>query len=949
MDWYTIDFTVALDKLNTDKTDGLTNSEAQARLDKHGPNELVEKGDRTPLRILWEQLTNTMVLVLVAAAVAAALLGDIKSEIAILAVAVLYVVLGFIQEYRAGQAIPALKKMAVPQVKVIRDGKLSEISARELVPGDIVQLEAGNLVPADLRLLEAANLHIQEAALTGESEPVGKLTHSLKGSPEPAGGLPLGDRRNMAYLGTLVTAGTGRGLVVATGMGTELGRIAGLIQQVGSQPAPLQRRLDRLGKLLALAGAGIAALIFAIGVLRGDVLRHMLLTAVSVAVAIVPAGLPVVVAITLALGAQRMLKRGALVGRLPAVETLGSVTVICADKTGTLTENRMTVIALDVADHRLDLSEEVRRGGSINVSVDLLPSPTGRVAGGSPAQRDEGATSAISLSAIGGALCNDASLLALNDDEFTTLGDPTEGALLAAAAHLGYWKDSLDSSFPRVAEVSFDAGRKRMTTVHSLARHDPELLVGLHVGDSRYIAFTKGAVDGLLEISSRMWVQGEFKAVDDSWLARVRNASDEMAAKGMRVLGVAFRLLDELPGSVDETLEADLTLVGLFGMIDPPRPEVRDAVAACIAAGIRPVMITGDHPLTALEIARQLGIIDEYAQAAVPGGGFRSNASAEDGAGSKQVITGAELEQLSFDQLKDLVEEISVFARISSEHKLKIVQALQARGHIVSMTGEGLNDAPALRQAEVGVAMGLTGTDVSKQASDLVLLDDNFATIIAAVGEGRIVSANIRRFLRFSVAGVIGKALVMLLAPFIGAAIPLLSLQLLWLNLLTDVPLGLGLGVEGPERDTMNRLPYSSKEGVFSRGGWMQVAWVGGLIGALALALGATYFFSGRAEWQTMVFSFLAFAQVFQALALRSNKESSIKIGLLSNPPLVGTALLAVALQLAVLYVPLLSSFFDVVPLSAFDLAIAAGAGALVLVAMELEKVFKNKKNPLVE
>jgi len=632
-----------------------------------------------------------------------------------------------------------------------------------------------------------------------------------------------------------------------------------------------------------------------------------------------------------------MLKRQALIRKLPAVETLGSVTVICSDKTGTLTENRMTVIVLDVADHRLDLTEEVRRGGIINFSLTPHPFPPGRGTAG------EGeATSAISLSAIGGALCNDAVMLPLNDDEYHTLGDPTEGALLAAAARLGYWKDSLDKSFRRVAEVPFDSERKRMTTVHSLDGHDPALLVGLPVDGSNFIAFTKGSVDGLLDVSSRVWVQGEFKDLDDDWRARIQKANDDMAAKGMRVLGVALRLLGELPATVDETLESSLTLVGLFGMIDPPRPEVREAVATCKTAGIRPVMITGDHPLTALEIARQLGIVDADSNV--------SRHSLQNREILESVITGAELEKLSFDELKDLVEEISVFARVSPEHKLKIVQALQARGHIVSMTGDGVNDAPALRRADIGVAMGITGTDVSKEASDLVLLDDNFATIVAAVGEGRTIYDNIRKFVRFSVAGNIGKVLVMLLAPFLGKPIPLLPLQLLWLNLLTDGLLGLGMGVEGPEHDTMQRPPYSPKEGVFSRGGWLQVTWVGMLIGALALALGAYYFFNDRAEWQTMVFTFLAFAQVFQALASRSSKESLFKIGVLSNPMLAAIAVLVVALQLAVLYIPFLSGFFDVMSLSLCDLSIAAGAGILVFVAMEVGKMIENReKSPLVE
>jgi P-type Ca2+ transporter type 2C len=565
-------------------------------------------------------------------------------------------------------------------------------------------------------------------------------------------------------------------------------------------------------------------------------------------------------------------------------------------------------------------------------------------------RREEGkATSAISLSAIGGALCNDASLLPLNEDEFTTLGDPTEGALLAAAARLGYWKDLLDTSFPRVAGVAFDPKRKRMTTVHSLAKHDPELLVGLPVGDSRYIAFTKGAVDGLLEVSSRMWVQGEFKDVDDGWRARVRKAEGEMAAQGMRVLGVAFRLLDELPAAVDETLESGLTLVGLFGMIDPPRPEVRDAVATCRAAGIRPVMITGDHPQTALEIARQLGIIPANAQGGVPAAGFTAgttpgeSARKEDATSSRLVLTGADLERLSFDQLKYIVEEISVFARVSPEHRLRIVQALQARGQVVAMTGDGVNDAPALRRANVGVAMGLGGTEVSKEASDLVLLDDNFATIVGAVGEGRGISDNLRRFLRFSAAGIIGRLLVMLPGALSRRCDPAAAAAAALAQPADRRPARAGDGRGRPRRDIMQRPPYTLKKGLFSRGGWTRVAWAGGLTGALALALGAAYFFSGRPEWQTVVFTTLAFAQVSQALASRSSKESLFKTGVLSNPTLAGMALLVVALQLAVLYIPALSGFFDLLPLSALDLAVAAGAGAVVFVAMEVEKWISKK------
>ena len=900
MNWHLQSIDSSLEALQANLKTGLSQTESESRLTKYGRNELIEKSGRTPFKIFWEQITATMVLILIAAAVVAGLLGDTKNTIAITAIVLLYAILGFVQEYRAEQAISALKKLSVPNVRALRDSALREMSARELVPGDIIQLEAGNVLPADVRLLEAVNLRIQEAALTGESEPVEKQTAPLSGE-----GLPLGDRLNMGYMGTIVTQGRGLALVIATGMQTELGKIADLIQQSDAGQTPLQKRLDTLGKNLAIVGVVIAVFIAVLGLLRGDELRHMLLTAVSVAVAIVPEGLPAVVTITLALGAQRMLKQNALIRKLPAVETLGSVTVICSDKTGTLTENRMTVVVLDVAGHELDLTEEMDKHGSVRKVV---------------IEENQNAAS-LSLLAIGGTLCNDAQMINTGDGLFHTLGDPTEGSLVAAAAKMGFWKSTLDSSFPRAAELPFDSERKRMTTVHHLGQYDPTVLAGLEIGDHRYIAFTKGSVDGLLGLSNQVWVNGQLQRMDVNFKVRVEAANERLAKKGMRVLGVAFRMMNQIPEVIQTDLEQNLTFIGLFGMIDPPREEVRDAVAITKSAGIRTVMITGDHPLTASEIARQLGITDQAALS--------------------KVLTGAEIENLSFDELKNVVDEVQVFARVSPEHKLKIVQALQERGHIVSMTGDGVNDAPALKRADIGVAMGITGTDVSKEAADMVLLDDNFATIVSAVKEGRTIYDNIRKFVRFSVAGNIGKVLVMLLAPFLGKPIPLLPLQLLWLNLLTDGLLGLGMGVENAESDTMKRPPYSPKEGVFSRGAGVQVIWVGVLIGALALGLGSWYYFTGREQWQTMVFTFLAFAQVFQAWASRSATDSFFKLRILSNSLLAGMSALVVGLQLMVLYVPFLSEFFGVKALSLCDLSIAIAGGIVVLVVMEAEKMFR--------
>ncbi len=902
MNWHQIEVGTALHELQSDAQVGLTSAEVQARLMQHGYNELVEKGGRTPFHILYEQLSATMVLILLVAAILAALLGDTKDAVAIFAIVIMYTLLGFFQDYRAEKAIAALKRLSIPTVRVLREGKLIEISARELVPGDILHLETGNVLPADLRLMETVNLRIQEAALTGESEPVEKQIQALSGD-----NLTLGDRRNMAYMGTIVTQGRGHALVIATGMQTELGKIANMIQQTGTEQTPLQRRLDQLGKVLAVIGGAVAVLVFILGIWRGGEIRQMLLTAVSVAVAIVPEGLPAVVTITLALGAQRMLRRNALIRKLPAVETLGSVTVICSDKTGTLTENRMTVVVLDVVGHEMDLTEDMK-GNSIQ------------------ANRSEGlpVQSPLSLLILGGALCNDARLLDDGDNNYHTIGDPTEGALVTVAARLGYWKTSLDTEFPRIAEIPFDSERKRMTTIHQLKNNRLHALTGLNTGQNQFIAFTKGSVDGLLRYSRYVEVEGEPQPMDDTYRKRIEKANEKFARKGMRVLGVAYRFLDRIPQKVQPDLEDSLVFVGLLGMIDPPRAEVRDAVALTQTAGIRTVMITGDHPLTAMEIAQQLGISK-----------------------NGRAITGAELDKLSFDELKILVEDVRVFARVSPEHKLKIVQAFQEKGQIVAMTGDGVNDAPALRRADIGVGMGITGTDVSKEAADMVLLDDNFATIVAAVQEGRTMYDNIRKFVCFSVAGNLGKVVVMLLAPFMGDPTPLSPLQLLWLNLLTDGLLGLGMGMEPAEKNTMRRPPYLPQEGVFSRGAGIQTTWIGILIGILVLGAGAWSHFSSRANWQTLLFTSLAFAQIGQALATRSSHASLFTIGLRSNPLMLAMVITVAVLQILAVYLPPMQSFFNSMPLSLLDLGIVLGITLIVFTAIEFQKKLSRMKENL--
>ena len=893
----------ALESLASHAQTGLTQQEAATRLQTYGPNELKEGAGRRPLKILWEQFTASMTLILIAAAVVSGFLGKWQEAIAILAIVVLFGLLGFFQEYRAEKAMAALKKLAVPNVRVRRDGSTQEIAANALVPGDVVVLEAGNIVPADLRLIETANLRIQESALTGESEAVEKSITPLE-KPNA----PLGDRKNMAYMGTTVTYGRGAGLVTVTGMQTELGKIAGLLQNTTDEMTPLQKRLDQVGKTLAAGGLVIAALIGGISFLRGQSLLDVLLMGVSVAVAVVPEGLPAVVTITLALGAQRMLARNALTRKLPAVETLGSVTTICSDKTGTLTENRMTVTVLDVAGHRIEVNEDTTSSGEAQEFIGQ-PEPH-------PAE------SSLNLLLTGGALCNDAQLKMpdASGERHHALGDPTEGALVVAAAKYGLFKPALDATLPRRAELPFDSDRKRMTTLHDLANLgdeiDPAARAALASLDAPFVSFTKGSVDGLLGVSSHVWVDGARVGINPSLIQRIEAANKSLAENGMRVLGVAFRANHH-----QTPVEDGLTFIGFMGILDPPRAEVKEAVARCVSAGIRPVMITGDHPLTAFNIAKELGIAQPNSRA----------------------MTGVELNTLSDDDLDQTVENVSVFARVSPEHKLKIVRALQRRGHIVAMTGDGVNDAPALKQADIGVAMGITGTDVSKEAAKMVLRDDNFSTIVAAVEEGRVIYDNLRKFIKFSIGGNMGKMAVMLGGVALGMPAPLLPLQLLWLNLLTDGLLGVGLGVEPAERGVMQRKPFSPNASIFSGGVGGQIIRAGLVIGAVALGMGAYHFFTGHDDWQTMMFTTLAFAQIWQAFGTRTGSESVFKAGPFGNKPLLGLMAFVAVAQLAALYVPAVQTFLRASPLAPADLLLCIGASSLVFVFLEVEKVFVKK------
>jgi Ca2+-transporting ATPase len=900
--WHTKPVSQILDDFNVNPESGLSSDEVISRLKEFGPNELIEQKTRSIFKILWAQFTETMVLILIIAAIVSLFLQHWLEAFSILAIVILFAILGFIQEYRAEKAMAALKKLAKPLVRAIRDGNLIEISSAELVPGDIVLIENGNIIPADCRIIEGHNLRVQESALTGESLAVNKRSDKLED-----GNIPLGDRKNMVYLGTVVTHGRGTGIVTDTGMSTELGSIATLLQQVKSEQTPLQKRLDNVGKILAIAGGIIAFLIALFGFLRGEDIGEMFLVAISVAVAVVPEGLPAVVTVTLAIGARRMLARNALIRKLPAVETLGSVTDICSDKTGTLTQNLMTVTYIGTPQNTIHLD-----GTESNLNNLKYNSPD----------------PSLSPILIAASLCNDSSISNGNgENENKVIGDPTETALVIAAEKFSISKQDLELSFPRIGEIPFDSDRKRMTTVHNInGKSDSNLLgfAGLDPkAESPAVSFTKGAFDVLLKISSKVLYNNEVVDLDDNIRNTLIKTNKELAEKGIRVLGVGFKSFDKTPE--DSKAEKDIVLLGLIGMIDPPREEVKHAVIKCKTAAIRPIMITGDHPLTANYIANNLGISQD-----------------------NHVVTGSELELLSDNELRKVVDKVSVYARVSPEHKLRIVQALQQQGHIAAMTGDGVNDAPALKQADIGVAMGITGTDVSKEASDMVLRDDNFATIVAAVEEGRVIYDNIRKFVKFSIAGNLGKVLVMILVPVITImmaglgldpiTIPLVPLQLLWLNLLTDGLLGVGLGVEPAESLTMKRAPLSPKSNIFSEGVGGQIMRTGSIIGIISISIGIIAWADQNPKWQTMMFSGIAFAQMWQALATRSFRDSVFKTGIFTNKVMFYMIVLTFFMQMAALYIPFLQVFLSTQPLTLNELLICIGVGGLVLLETEIEK-----------
>ena len=859
--WHTLTVPAVLERLHADPDSGLAPEEAARRAARFGPNEIQARAGRSALRMLLDQFTDFMIMVLLAAAVISGAIGDVKDTLAIVVIVVLNAGIGFAQEFRAERAMAALKEMVAGNSRVVRGNETLTVAAAELVPGDVVLLEAGNVVPADLRLVEVAQLKMDEALLTGESATVEKICAAL-----PSADLPLGDRRNIAYKGATATSGRGRGIVVATAMATELGKIAALIDTGVEPRTPLQKRLAVFGRRLGLGVIAICVMVFAFGLLRGDPPLLLFLTAISLAVAAIPEALPAVVTISLALGATKLAQQHALIRRLPAVETLGSVTYICSDKTGTLTLNRMRVVEVYCAG-----------GATRDWKADACHEPFRSL-----------------FTAL--ALSNDAN----RGRHGHVTGDPTETAVFHVAADAGFDKAALEAAAPRLLELPFDSERKRMTTLHRRG--------------TGAIAYTKGAPESVLpRCATLASADGSEPLSRETILA----AAERMAAEGLRVLAVAQREWTALPTEPDpDVVEAGLAFVGLVGLIDPPRREVRDAVGVCIAAGITPVMITGDHPATARAIARELGIV-------------RSG---------DRVMTGAELAQLSDDDFARQVTDIRVYARVDPAQKIRIVEALQSRGEFVAMTGDGVNDAPALRRADIGVAMGKGGTDVAREASSLVLLDDNFATIVGAVREGRRIFDNIRKFIRFVMTGNSGEIWTIFLAPFLGLPIPLLPIHILWVNLVTDGLPGLALAVEPEERGIMRRPPRPPQESVFAHGMWQHMLWVGLLIGALSLLAQAVAISAGSAHWRTMAFTVLTVSQLAHVLAIRSERESLFRLGITSNLPLLGAVVFTFALQMATIYVPFMNAVLNTDPLTPAELGFSLALSSVVFFAVEAEK-----------
>lgn len=917
--WHSQPSESVLANFKSDRSNGLTNNQVQTYTQEYGSNELKESRRRSAFTIFIDQFKNVMLVMLIAVALISGGL-DLQSQnfpkdaIAILLIVILNGILGFLQESRAEKALAALKRLAAPLVRTIRNGQLVEVNSRELVPGDIILLEAGSQVAADARLLETSNLQVREAALTGEANPSSK-----KADMELEADTPLGDRKNMVFQGTEVMQGRGKAVVTNTGMKTELGRIAAMLQSVQAEATPLQQRMDQLANVL-VTGSIILVVIVVVGGLIWQIgaFRDLLEISLSMAVAVVPEGLPAVITVTLALGTQRMVRRQALIRKLPAVETLGSVTSICSDKTGTLTENKMVAQRIQTATNSLQITgggyepkgEFFTVGDQININPDKDP--------------------ILPILLLAGVACNDA-VLKLEAEEWKIFGDPTEGSLLSLAGKGGIQCSEIEQILPRVGEFPFSSERKRMSVICRL--QEPENLGHSQLtkflrSRSEDIMLSKGSPELILERCSKIYIGEEsgLQPLTDAWKKEILKGNDQLATEGMRVLGLAYKWLPEVPHPEEaETAEQDLVWLGLVGMLDAPRLEVKDSVDQCRHAGMRPMMITGDHQLTAIAIAQQLGIYQ-------PG---------------DEILTGQEIARLQPAELEKRIMRVSVCARVAPEHKLRIVQILQKQHQIVAMTGDGVNDAPALKQADIGIAMGITGTDVSKEASDMVLLDDNFTTIVAAVEEGRVVYTNIRRFIKYILGSNIGEVFTVASAPLLLPVpeVPLTPLQILWMNLVTDGLPALALALEPPEPQVMERPPFDPRESIFARGLGFYILRIGVIFTILTITLMGWAYYHAQASgdperWKTMVFTTLCIAQMGHAIAVRSHRLT-LETNPFSNLYVLGSVILTTVLQLMLIYVTPLRTFFGTEWLSPTELAICFGFSALMFVWIELEKIVR--------